>query len=121
MLVLAGGTSFHRAATLRAVPLALRRGRDINARIVEPLEWAVSVVAGHHVAVGNLIADTITRFVRIVGPLTFGCLLDHHAGLAHHGRAGGAGSGKCVATCAAGAAAFGGFTPTAVQRAERGC
>lgn len=123
VLVLAGGTSFHRAATLRTVPLALRRGRYINARIVEPLEWTVFVVAGHHIAVGNLIANAVTRFVRIVGPLTFGCLLDHHAGLVQDDRAGGggaAGSGSYAAGAAGAAGAFGVFTATAVQRGERG-
>ena len=58
----------------RAIPLSLRWGRNADARIVEPLVRTVRVVAGHHVPVGDLVTDAISRLVGVVVPLLVAAL-----------------------------------------------
>lgn len=47
--------------TLRAVPLALWLLCEAHAGKVEPLDGALGVVAGHHLAIGYILTQAVAR------------------------------------------------------------
>ena len=68
-LILPAPSPLSRTETWLTIPLALWRGSHPDAWVVEPLVGAVLIVARHHVPVGDLIADAVSRLVGIIVPL----------------------------------------------------
>ena len=67
-LILPAPSPLSRTETWLTIPLALWRGSHPDAGVVEPFVWAVLVVTGHHVPVGNLVADAVSWLVGIIIP-----------------------------------------------------
>ena len=67
-LILPAPSPLSRTETWLTIPLALWRGSHPDAGVVEPFVGAVLVVTGHHVPVGNLVADAVSWLVGIIIP-----------------------------------------------------
>lgn len=73
-------SSLHGRGALWAIPLALGRFCQANTPIVEPLYWTILVITSHHLAIGYLITDAVSRFIWVVSPinLTVGIRFGHY-------------------------------------------
>jgi len=55
--------------TVGTIPLAFGRLGYINASVMKPFLLAVFVITGNHISVRDLIADAISGFVGVEGPV----------------------------------------------------
>lgn len=59
----------HGRRALRAIPLPLRRLRQADAAVMEPLDRTIRVITADHFSIRNLVTDTVAGLIGVIGPV----------------------------------------------------